>query len=123
MADILIVEDSAAFRETLKRIVLLRFPSLQIVEAKDGKEAIEKTSEAPPRLIFMDVSLPGENGFQLTKKIKAAHPEIPILIMTIYDSQEYRETAYDSGADFFLSKKTSTAADILTKVESILFPK
>ena len=123
MADILIVEDSAAFRETLKRIVLLRFPSLQIVEAKDGKEAIEKTSEAPPRLIFMDVSLPGENGFQLTKKIKAAHPEIPILIMTIYDSQEYRETAYDSGADFFLSKKTSTSTDILTKVESIFFPK
>ena len=123
MADILIVEDSTAFRQTLKRIVLLRFPSLQIVEAKDGKEAIEKTSEAPPRLIFMDVSLPGENGFQLTRKIKAAHPQIPILIMTIYDSQEYRETAYDSGADFFLSKKTSTAADILTKVESILFPK
>ena len=123
MADILIVEDSTAFRQTLKRIVLLRFPSLQIVEAKDGKEAIEKTSEAPPRLIFMDVSLPGENGFQLTKKIKAAHPEIPILIMTIYDSQEYRETAYDSGADFFLSKKTSTSTDILTKVESYLFPK
>ena len=123
MADILIVEDSTAFRQTLKRIVLLRFPSLQIVEAKDGKEAIEKTSEAPPRLIFMDVSLPGENGFQLTRKIKAAHPQIPILIMTIYDSQEYRETAYDSGADFFLSKKTSTAVDILTKVESILFPK
>ena len=123
MADILIVEDSTAFRQTLKRIVLLRFPSLQIVEAKDGKEAIEKTSEAPPRLIFMDVSLPGENGFQLTRKIKTAHPEIPILIMTIYDSQEYRETAYDSGADFFLSKKTSTSTDILTKVESYLFPK
>lgn len=123
MADILIVEDSAAFRQTLKMIVLSRFPSVQILEAKDGKEVIEKTREAPPRLIFMDVSLPGENGFQLTKKIKAVHPEIPVIIMTIYDSQEYRETAYDSGADFFLSKKSSTATEILTKVESILFPK
>lgn len=122
MADILIVEDSAAFRQTLKGIVLSRFPSVQITEAKDGKEAIEKTRETSPRLVFMDVSLPGENGFQLTKKIKAAHPEIPVIIMTIYDSCEYQEAANDAGADFFLSKKSSTATEILAKVESILFP-
>lgn len=122
MADILIVDDSAAFRQTLKRIVLGRFPSMQILEAKDGKEAIEKTRKELPKLIFMDVRLPGENGFQLTRKIKAAHPEIPVIIITSYDSPEYSETAYDAGADFFLSKKSSSAADILKKVESILTP-
>lgn len=123
MADILIVEDSAAFRQTLKGLVLSRFPSVQVVEAKDGKEAIEKTKGTLPRLIFMDVNLPGENGFHLTRKIKEAHPEIPVIIMTIYDSREYQEAAFDSGADFFLSKKSSTATEIITKVESILFPK
>jgi two-component system response regulator YesN len=122
MADILIVDDSAAFRQTLKRIVLWRFPSMQILEAKDGKEAIEKTRKELPKLIFMDVRLPGENGFQLTRKIKAAHPEIPVIIITSYDSPEYSETAYDAGADFFLSKESSSAADILKKVESILTP-
>jgi len=122
MADILIVDDSAAFRQTLKKIVLWRFPSMQILEAKDGKEAIEKTRKELPKLIFMDVRLPGENGFQLTRKIKAAHPEIPVIIITSYDSPEYSETAYDAGADFFLSKKSSSAADILKKVESILTP-
>jgi two-component system response regulator YesN len=120
MADILIVDDNAVFRRTLKTILLARFPSMQILEAKDGKEAIEKTREELPRLIFLDVRLPGENGFQLTTKIKAAHPEIPIIIMTSYDSPEYRETAYDAGADFFLSKKSSSAADIRRKVESTL---
>jgi two-component system response regulator YesN len=122
MADILIVDDSAAFRRTLKRIVRWRFPSMQILEAKDGKEAIEKTRQELPRLILMDVRLPGENGFQLTRKIKATHPEIPVIIITSYDSLEYRETAYDAGADLFLSKKSSSAADILKKVESILSP-
>lgn len=122
MADILIVDDSAAFRQTLKKIVLWRFPSMQILEAKEGKEAIEKTRKELPKLIFMDVRLPGENGFQLTRKIKAAHPEIPVIIITSYDSPEYSETAYDAGADFFLSKKSSSAADILKKVESILTP-
>ena len=122
MADILIVDDNAVFRRTVKRILLSRFPSMQILEAKDGKEAIEKTREELPRLIFMDVRLPDENGFQLTRKIKAAHPEIPVIIMTSYDSPEYRETAYDAGADFFLSKKSSSAGDIRKKVESILTP-
>jgi two-component system response regulator YesN len=122
MADILIVDDSAAFRQTLKRIVLWRFPSMQILEAKDGKEAIEKSRKELPKLIFLDVRLPGENGFQLTRKIKAAHPEIPVIIITSYDSPEYSETAYDAGADFFLSKESSSAADILKKVESILTP-
>jgi two-component system OmpR family response regulator len=122
MADILIVDDSAAFRQMLKSIVLSRFPSMEIVGAKDGKEAIEKTREEPPRLIFMDVRLPGENGFQITRKIKAAHPEIPVIKMTSYESPEYRETAYDAGADSFLSKKSSSTEDILKKVESILFP-
>ena len=122
MTDILIVDDSAAFRQMLKRIVISRFPSVKIVGAKDGKEAIEKAREEPPRLIFMDVRLPGENGFQVTRKIKAAHPEIPVIIMTSYESPEYRETAHDSGADSFFSKKSSSTADILKMVESILFP-
>ena len=122
MADILIVDDSAPFQQTLKRILLSRFPSVHIVGARDGEEALEKTREETPRLIFMDVRLPGENGFQITRKIKAAHPEIPVIIMTSYDSSEYREAAYDSGAVFFISKKSSTATDIQTQVESILFP-
>lgn len=122
MADILIVDDSAPFQQAVKRVVLSRFPSMRIVWAKAGKEAIEKTREEPLKLIFMDVRLPSENGFKPTRKIKADHPEIPVIIITSYDSPEYRETAYDFGADFFMSKRSSTTEDILAKVESVVFP-
>ena len=122
MADILIVDDNSTFRETLKRILLSRFPSLHISEAQDGNRAIKKTEEKAPDLIFMDVRLREGNGFQLTRRIKAAYPEVVIIIITSYDSPEYREAAFDSGADFFISKKASTAQDILEKVNFIISP-
>jgi DNA-binding NarL/FixJ family response regulator len=119
MKEILIVDDNAAFRKMLKRILLSKFPSMLIREATGGNKAIKETEKRAFDLIFMDVRLPGENGFQLTRKIKAAYPEIVIVMITIYDSPEYREAAFEAGADFFLSKKTSTATEILEKVESI----
>jgi len=123
MPDILIVDDNAAFRKTLKRILLGRFPSTHIREAADGNGAIKSTKKQAPDLIFMDVRLPGENGFQLTKRIKAAHPEIVIIMITSYDSSEYQEAAFASGVDFFISKKASTAQDILERVKFIISPK
>jgi len=121
MGDILIVDDSAAFRQMLKGILSSRFPSMRIRQAQDGNKAFQAIEQQVPDLIFMDVRLPGENGFQLTRKIKEDHPRIVIIMITSYDSPEYREATFDAGADFFVSKKTSTTESILEKVGSV-FP-
>lgn len=119
MSEVLIVDDNAAFRKMLTSILLSRFPSMHIMEAQDGDRAIKKTENQTPDLIFMDVRLPDGSGFQVTRKIKAAYPGIVIIIITSYDSPEYQEAAFESGADFFVSKRVSTAEEILKKVESI----
>jgi DNA-binding NarL/FixJ family response regulator len=64
----------------------------------------------------MDLRLPGENGLELTKKIKAQYPGIIIVILTNYDLPEYREAAYQCGADHFVSKDSflSIIGSILT---------
>jgi CheY-like chemotaxis protein len=121
MPDILIVDDNDAFREMLKRILVSRFPSIQIREAGDGDRAIRTAEIKVPDLIFMDVRLPGQSGFELTRRFKAVYPGAIIVMMTSYDSPEYKEAAFRSGADFFVSKQTSTAEDILQRVTSI-FP-
>ena len=120
MAEVLIVDDNAAFRNMLRRILLSRFPSIRVREAQDGIRAIKKLEKQAPDIIFMDVRLPGENGLSLTKRIKAAYPEIFIIIITSYDSPEYREAALQSGADSFVSKTASNAAEILERVETII---
>jgi DNA-binding NarL/FixJ family response regulator len=104
----------------LKALMQRQFPSLQIATAADGVEALAEVEHRRPRLIFMDVCLPGKNGFQLTKEIKAAHGEIRVIIITSYDLPEYRAMARQVGADLFISKKSSTPGEIVAAADSII---
>jgi CheY-like chemotaxis protein len=88
-----------------------------IKEAGDGEEALEKIDTLFPNLIFMDINLPGENGLELTRKIKATHPETPITIVTSYDLPEYRQVAYEHGVNSFLVKGSFTLGELITMVE------
>ena len=115
MRRILIVEDNAFFLQFLKESMHLRFPSIDILEAANGEEAMQKIKTLSPDAIFMDLRLPGENGLELTKKIKAQYPDIVVVILTNYDLPEYREAAYQSKADHFLSKDS-----FLNMINSIL---
>ena len=104
MERILIVEDNAFFLQFFKETLRSRFPSIDILEAANGEEAMQKIKTFPPDAIFMDLRLPGENGLELTKKIKAQYPDIIVVILSNYDLPEYREAAYQCRADHFLSK-------------------
>ncbi|MGZ3525141.1 MAG: response regulator transcription factor, partial [Thermodesulfobacteriota bacterium] len=101
MKRILIVEDNAFFLQFLRETLRSRFPSLEISEATDGEQAMQKIKAFQPEAIFMDLRLPGENGLQLTKKIKAQYPDIIVVIVTNYDLPEYRKAAYESGVNHF----------------------
>ena len=117
---VLIVEDSTLFRQLFKEVLNNRFPSVEVYEATEGGEALLQVETLRPNLIFMDIRLPGENGLQLTKKIKAQFPDMIVIIITNYDLQEYREAAFQYNANHFLSKGSATKEDILTLVDSIL---
>ncbi len=93
---------------------------MEILEATDGEEALQKMQTFHPDLIFMDIKLPGMNGLEVTKKIKDQYPTLPIVILTAYDLPEYREAAVQYKADYFLAKGSATKTSILTMVESIL---
>ncbi len=116
----LIVEDSAIFRKLLKETLHSRFPSMEIFEASEGEEALQIINANPPDLIFMDIRLPGESGLELTLKVKARYPDVVVIIMTSYDTPEYREAAVQAKANYFLSKGSSSKEGILKLVESIL---
>jgi CheY-like chemotaxis protein len=116
---VLIVEDSTLFRQLFKETLHDRFPSMEILEAANGEEALQKVEMLRPHLIFMDIRLPGENGLDLTQKVKTRYPNIIVIILTGHDLPEYRE-ASSQYADYFFSKDSSTAENIFTLVESIL---
>ena len=90
-----------------------------IEEAPDATQALQKIKAFLPDVIFMDIRLPGKSGLELTKRIKASHPEIIVIILTAYDLREYREAAYDGGADAFIPKSSLNLADIAALIKSI----
>jgi DNA-binding NarL/FixJ family response regulator len=116
----LLVEDNQNFREFFKQELSGSFPTIIIEEAGDAKEAMERVHSCCPDLVFMDIGLPGESGFKLTERIKAKWPNVNIIMLTSYDSPEYREAAVQCGASHYLVKGFVSSAEIEALVKSFL---
>lgn len=119
MPDILIVDDNAGFRDTLKATLQSAFPLSQVRTAPDGAAALLKIKEKQPDVIFMDLRMPGKSGLVLTGEIKQENKNIVIIMLTNMDSAEYRDAALAQGADFFLSKESSNTEQIQKLIETI----
>ncbi len=115
---ILIVEDNGSFRQILNESLRTSFPMATIYEAADGREALRQVEDSLPDFIIMDIGLPGENGLQLTRKIKSAHPNIIILVLTNLDLPEYQKAALQHGADCFLGKSSLSSTELKELVKS-----
>jgi len=119
----MLVEDNPSFRQLVKNNLQDQFPSMDIIEAANGVEAFQKIDSHPPNLIFMDIRLPGENGLELTRKIKTDYPDIVIIMLTSHDSLEYREAALQCKANYFFSKGSTGRDEISTLLRAILSEK
>ena len=104
MIDALLVEDNTFFRQSIKWILKEKFPVLDISEAGDGLEALERCQQAQPDLVLLDISLPKLNGLELCKYIRQGSPATVIIMLTNYDLPEYRQAALKNGANHFLPK-------------------
>jgi CheY-like chemotaxis protein len=119
MPKILIVEDNLLYRKVLKKFITSNFPDMDIEEAESAKEAFNQINDGLPDVIFMDIKLQNDNGLELTRKIKAEYPDIVVAIMTQYNEAIYRQAAFQSGADFFISKSSPDKKEIRHVLESI----
>jgi DNA-binding NarL/FixJ family response regulator len=116
----LIVEDDASFRKILKEKLQTLFPSMVVYEAADGIEVLQKIEALKPELVFMDIRLPGDNGIQLTQKIKAKYPNTKVIILTSYDSFEYRGAAIQSGGNCYIPKDSLSYIQMETLVKTLM---
>ncbi len=120
MSFVLLVEDNAVFRKSLRELLKHRFPQIQIEEASNGEEALKKLETMNAELIFMDIRLPGMNGLETTRKIKAIDPARQVVILTSHDIPEYRAAAFGCGASHFFTKGNTRSDEIANFVKSFL---
>ncbi len=116
---ILVVEDNALFRQALKDVLHDQFPSIELYEAINGEEALQRLETLRPHLIFLDLRLPGENGVEVARKVKSRYPNIIVVMVTGYDSPQYKEASWQY-CDYFMSKQSMIKEDIFGLVEGVL---
>ncbi len=101
---VLLVEDQSLIRSGL-RVLLEREPELKIVgEAADGEEAVLKARELQPDIILMDLKLPRMDGIEATRTIKNEFPTIEVIVLSVYEDDEYVFQAIQAGATGYILK-------------------
>jgi len=105
---ILIADDHTIFRSGLN-LLLSSEVDLEVVgEAKDGMAAVEMAASLHPDVVLMDVGMPGLNGLDATRQIRARLPEVNILVLTMHRSDEYFFQMLEAGAAGYLLKGAET---------------
>ncbi len=101
---VLLVDDLAANRDTLRE--LLGEENYEFVEVPDGELALALAAANPPDLVLLDVLMPGMDGFEVCRRLRAAPPlaEVPVIMVTALDDRSSRLAGIEAGADDFVSK-------------------
>jgi two-component system invasion response regulator UvrY len=102
--NILIADDYAIVRKGLIQILSEKFPSIKITEAKNGSEVYEKVRGTDWDIILLDFSLPGRNGLEIMKQLRADGVTAPILMLGVNTEEQYAVRALKAGAAGFLNK-------------------
>jgi two-component system invasion response regulator UvrY len=104
MIRLLVVDDHELVRIGLRHI-LADYPAIQIAaEATDGETAIRMARDFKPDVVLLDVCLPGLSGFEVTTRLKQAHPGLAIIILTVHEQAPYPERLLEAGASGYLTK-------------------
>ncbi len=102
---ILIVEDHEALGYALKDWIAASFPECTCVKAASGEEAIALSAAEAPVVVLMDFELPGINGIDAVRQIKALCPAARFVVMSRHDMSELARSAEDAGAHACLAKQ------------------
>lgn len=114
---ILVVDDERPVREALKRALGLE--GYAVTLAGDGQEALETMAEAPPDMVVLDILMPRMDGLEMTKALRSAGDDTPILMLTARDAVDDRVAGLDAGADDYLVKPFALE-ELLARIRALL---
>src|SRR3989441_8803104 len=102
---VLVVEEHDGVRSALRDWLLASLPPLRLCEARSMEEALRLADQAQLDLILVNLELPGPNGIEATRALRKRHPDCPVVVMSVTDSEALRLAAVEAGAAAFVSKR------------------
>ena len=124
----LIADDHPMFRSGVRDRLAEVDQEIEVVgEAEDGQQALELVERLEPHVVLMDIAMPHMNGIEATRRIKEKQPDVSILILTVYDDEQYVFALLEAGAAGYLLKTVGglELAEAIRQVhegESVLSP-
>lgn len=118
MIRILLVDDHDLVREGLSQIIQTTSDMVVAGEAANGQNAMTMLRKQSFDIVLMDIALPGQNGLHWLKLIKIEQPRLPVLMLTMYDEQQYAVRCMRAGAAGYLTKRHAST-ELLTAIRRI----
>lgn len=115
----LITDDHAIVRRGLIGILRDVYPKAQFFEAGNGQEAVAALSRLPMDIMLIDISMPGRNGLETVKQLRAQGIACPILVLSMHSETQYALRALKAGASGFLNKEIATE-ELVNAVQKVL---
>lgn len=107
---VLVVDDHEMVRRGIRKMIEIEKGITVVGEAANGDEAVAAALKAHPDVVLMDIQMPGMNGLEATRRILQAKPQVAIIMLTVYDDDEYVLEAIKSGAMGYLLKDLDATA-------------
>lgn len=116
---VLIVDDHPLVREWLANLINEQADLRVCDEASNAPQAFQKIGDENPDIVIVDISLEGGSGIDLIKNIKAAHPGVAMIVLSMHDESLYAERALRAGARGYIMKREATKK-ILQAIRAVL---
>ncbi|TPG75273.1 response regulator [Pseudomonas arsenicoxydans] len=113
-----LVDDHSLVRDGIKALLAVMAPLEVVGEAESGAQAIEMVGRCQPDLLLVDISLRDMNGLELTRVLRSQYPALKVLVLSMYDNNEYVSESVRAGASGYVLKN-SPSREIIAAIEAI----
>jgi DNA-binding NarL/FixJ family response regulator len=115
---VVLADDHAVVRKGIREFLEQSGDISVVAEATDGPEAIELVAEHQPDVAVLDIQMPGVTGIEATRRIKAEHPGVRVLVLTAYDDDPYIFALLQAGASGYILK-TADSSELVHAVRAV----
>ena len=119
MTRILIADDHEVLRRGLKTILAEAFPNLLVGEAADARQTLEAAEKHPWDVVLLDINMPGRSGLDALQDLKRLHPQMPVVVLSVFPEKDYAVRAFKLGASGYVSKQ-SASDELLAAIRKAL---
>lgn len=115
---VILADDHQLVREGLRRVVAGADDIEIVAEASHGQQVLDLLTRQPVRVAVLDLSMPGMSGMDLIARVKAAHPQVAILVLTMHAEEQYAIRAFRAGAAGYVTKD-SAGDELLLAIRTV----